>query len=461
MIWGDAAALARARADGRRGSGDRPGARLLRPAARVSTAPPRSPGERCATGSMAGAAAAAGRRRSSASTLPELLDDAAAWRFAQAGVAAVAGLRTGLRCAAAMRRAAGRRRPAARDRGGRPARGAASARRRARWLTEHEAKALLRARGRRRSSRGGRRRRGRRGGRRCASSAAPVALKLELGDVQHKSGARRGRARPAHAERRRGARTGDSRGSPRSTSGAMLIERMAPPGVELIVAARARRDRAGAGARARRGVDRAARRRRDRAAARRRGAGRARAALAARRAVADAAAAAARRSTSAPSARLATGSVALLLDARLELIELNPVIAGRGGAIAVDAFVDALGARSAEQPLEARAGGQPGLDRAVDEAGPAVREVRAGQQHAALGPLHRGVVARCTSRGGGSPTCRARTRRRASRARSPRAPRSRAGSRRAGAAPPARSPASHADASGPKPISSCVPSSSS
>ena len=41
------------------------------------------------------------------STLPELLDDESAWRFAQAGVAAAAGLRTGLRCAAAMRVAPG------------------------------------------------------------------------------------------------------------------------------------------------------------------------------------------------------------------------------------------------------------------------------------------------------------------------------------------------------------------
>ncbi|MEN3284990.1 MAG: hypothetical protein V7607_6130, partial [Solirubrobacteraceae bacterium] len=37
------------------------------------------------------------------STLPELLDDTAAWELAQAGVAAVAGLRTALRCAAALR----------------------------------------------------------------------------------------------------------------------------------------------------------------------------------------------------------------------------------------------------------------------------------------------------------------------------------------------------------------------
>ena len=51
---------------------------------------------------------AAGASRSPAptmvcSTLPELLDDDAAWRFVQAGIPAVAGLRTGLRCVAAMR----------------------------------------------------------------------------------------------------------------------------------------------------------------------------------------------------------------------------------------------------------------------------------------------------------------------------------------------------------------------
>ena len=38
------------------------------------------------------------------STLPELLDDTAAWELSQAGVAAVAGLRTALRCAAASDR---------------------------------------------------------------------------------------------------------------------------------------------------------------------------------------------------------------------------------------------------------------------------------------------------------------------------------------------------------------------
>jgi len=76
------------------------------------------------------------------STLPELLDDAAGWELIQAGIPAVAGLRTGLRCAAAMREPAGdpvRLREIA-----------AAGRRRADhalaegpWLAEHAVKAAL------------------------------------------------------------------------------------------------------------------------------------------------------------------------------------------------------------------------------------------------------------------------------------------------------------------------------
>jgi acetate---CoA ligase (ADP-forming) len=80
------------------------------------------------------------------STLPELLDDGAAWEMIGAGVPAVAGLRTGLRCAAAML-GIGRRQPdgvrlrqiAATARRGEPGAGP--------WLPEHEGKALLRAAG--------------------------------------------------------------------------------------------------------------------------------------------------------------------------------------------------------------------------------------------------------------------------------------------------------------------------
>jgi hypothetical protein len=70
-----------------------------------------------------------------------------------------------------------------------------------------------------------------------------------------------------------------------------------------------------------------------------------------------------------------------LLDLDLGLIELNPVLAGPGGAAAVDAVARARSGCSAsvEQLLDARGGGQPGFDCAVDETGPAVRQVRAGQ----------------------------------------------------------------------------------
>jgi len=86
-----------------------------------------------------------------ASTLPELLDDAAAWELIEAGVPAVAGLRTGLRCAAVVL-GVGRRQPD----GARLRSIAATARqggvggscvRPGPWLAEHEGKALLREAG--------------------------------------------------------------------------------------------------------------------------------------------------------------------------------------------------------------------------------------------------------------------------------------------------------------------------
>jgi acetyl-CoA synthetase len=81
------------------------------------------------------------------STLPELLEDEAAWNFAVAGVPTAAGLRTGLRCAQAL--LAGE---TASDRGERLRQIASTARAGSApigtapgdWLPEHEAKALLR-----------------------------------------------------------------------------------------------------------------------------------------------------------------------------------------------------------------------------------------------------------------------------------------------------------------------------
>ena len=118
------------------------------------------------------------------STLPELLDDRAAWQMACAGVPAAAGLRTGMRCAAAM---LGTGRPPS---GGERLRrsplppGSATARRATGWPS-------IRARhccgrpgcGPRRGGRG--RRRG--GGRRRARLGGELALKLSAASVQHKS----------------------------------------------------------------------------------------------------------------------------------------------------------------------------------------------------------------------------------------------------------------------------------
>jgi acetate---CoA ligase (ADP-forming) len=178
------------------------------------------------------------------STLPELLDDAAAAEFAAAGVPAAAGLRTGLRCAAAALHGAagagvdaGRLRDiaaAARAAFALTADGAASAAD-GHWLPEHEAKDLLRAAG-------------------VAvpyglavededdAVAAwreldgPVALKLSAARIQHKTelgGVALGLDSESEVRRahRAMAPLADAH------DGVILVERMAPPGVELIVAA--------------------------------------------------------------------------------------------------------------------------------------------------------------------------------------------------------------------------------
>ena len=226
---------ARPRRARRRGPRRRPGARLLRPPARARGRLGRE---------LAGGRGRHPRRRRArarspvlvAATLPELLDDAAAWRFAEAGVPAVAGLRTGLACAAALAGPAARRRPPARDgrrreplttpAGRTPACGS-------RWLAEHEAKALLRAAGDPRRRRPHRRRRGRRGRRarrarrpgRGQGSRAPTSA--------HKAAAGAARAR-----RRRRARR-PRRLRARSTAAARCSSSgWRAPGVELIVSVR-------------------------------------------------------------------------------------------------------------------------------------------------------------------------------------------------------------------------------
>jgi acyl-CoA synthetase (NDP forming) len=178
-----------------------------------------------------------------ASTLPELLDDESAWQFIAAGVPAVAGLRTGVAVAKALASplassarlheiAAARR---------------ASPRGDGRWLAEHEAKALLRARGvpvvsgllalnedeavaafR--------------------SLAGPVALKLSAPEVQHKTaigaialdvrdepGVREHYRRLSLARNGRIATSSRQAVEPAPVNAGVLVEAMAPPGVEAFV----------------------------------------------------------------------------------------------------------------------------------------------------------------------------------------------------------------------------------
>ena len=166
-----------------------------------------------------------------AATLPELLDDGAAGRLLAAGVPAIAGLRTGLACAAALRRAPGDAGRLAEIRAAfsRPRPGRANG-----WLAEHEAKELLRA-----------------GGvpvvpgtlaadaddavALLARLGPPLALKLSHRELHHKAG----RAALALDLRDEEAVRGEHRRLTELDRAAeVLVERMAPPGVELIVAAR-------------------------------------------------------------------------------------------------------------------------------------------------------------------------------------------------------------------------------
>ena len=169
------------------------------------------------------------------STLPELLDDAAAAELAAAGVPAAAGLRTGLRCARALLAPdggdPGRLRAIAATARGRAARDGG-------WLSEHAAKQLLRDAGVRVPD-----------GRvviddddavRALVKLSPptraIALKLSAASVQHKSelgGVALG-LESAPAVREAYARLEGLAGE---HGGVVLAEAMAPPGVELIVAA--------------------------------------------------------------------------------------------------------------------------------------------------------------------------------------------------------------------------------
>ena len=266
-----------------------------------------------------------------ASTLPELLDDAAAARFAEAGIPAISGLRTGLACAAALRREPGdpvrlREIAAVAGQTGRDNGNVGS-------LSEHETKQLLRGagvpvvEGRVAVSEDD-------AARALEELGAPLALKLSAPSLLHKSElgalvldlASADDVRAAHRRLRELGVEG----------AAVLVERMAVPGVELLVSARrdgvvpsltvglggiwtelhedaavvplpASAERIECALRSLRGAPLLT-------------GGRGRTPL-------DTAAA----------ARLAAGVGALLLEAGLSLIELNPVFVHEQGAVAVDA----------------------------------------------------------------------------------------------------------------------------
>ncbi|MBV9001465.1 MAG: acetate--CoA ligase family protein [Solirubrobacterales bacterium] len=167
------------------------------------------------------------------STLPEFLDDDDAWQCARSGIPAVAGLRTGLACAAAIRLEPGdpaRLREIAQT-AGRYLEGHAE------WLSEHDAKELLRS-----------------GGvdvvdGRLVTDAqdavltlrelgGSIALKLSSAALQHKSEV--GAVWLGLSGEEEVARAfAELSPLAERLDGAVLAERMAAPGVELIVAARA------------------------------------------------------------------------------------------------------------------------------------------------------------------------------------------------------------------------------
>ena len=168
------------------------------------------------------------------STLPELLDDGAAWEFAQAGVAAAAGLRTGLRCAGARWTQPRRSGAAARDRrhgAGRATPGPRAigwpSTRRRRCSPAH---GVAVPRGRVVSDEDD-------AVRALGELGGHVALKLSAASIQHKTelGAVALDLREANevrgAYRRLAALAG-------AHGGSVLAEWMASPGIELIVAAR-------------------------------------------------------------------------------------------------------------------------------------------------------------------------------------------------------------------------------
>ncbi len=175
-----------------------------------------------------------------ASTLPDLIDDEASGELADRGVPAIAGLRTALTCAQALR---GRSAPperlreiaSAAARAGRR-RGSTGRRDPDGWIDEIDAKQLLRTagiavpEGRVVTSED-----------QCAAAVeelgGAVALKLVSPELRHKSDAGGLRLGLRTADQARAAYR-ELSASPAAAGARLLVERMASPGVELLVAAR-------------------------------------------------------------------------------------------------------------------------------------------------------------------------------------------------------------------------------
>jgi acetate---CoA ligase (ADP-forming) len=175
-----------------------------------------------------------------ASTLPDLIDDHASSELADHGVPAVAGLRTALACVHAVRLEGGDperlRAIAGAARARRPS-GTDASRNDDGWLDEIEAKELLRS-----------------GGipvpqgtvvaseDECAVAAAalggPLALKVATPGLRHKSEVKGVRLSVRGEADARSAYRGIA-STPAGAAGRVLVERMAPAGVELFIAARA------------------------------------------------------------------------------------------------------------------------------------------------------------------------------------------------------------------------------
>ena len=167
------------------------------------------------------------------STLPELLDEGSALEFMEAGIPAVAGLRTGLACAAALGKPAGDparlRDIAATAVRARPGRNGQSR------LAEHEAKELLRSAGV--PAVEGRLVNGEDDAVVALSElGGHVAVKVSAPSVQHKADIGALELGVASEETMRAAHRRLA-GLGIEGSG-ILVERMAPPGVELLVSAR-------------------------------------------------------------------------------------------------------------------------------------------------------------------------------------------------------------------------------